>query len=377
MKLETFFEKFDQFADAPDAVARLRALVLELAVRGRLSERRASDGTDSEWLNLLKTLDSRNSKSQLAHKAMFDIPGSWCWVTLNDLGDTKPRNKAPDSATCSFVPMTFISAEYGQAVKYERRIWGDVKKGYTHFSDGDVVMAKITPCFENGKSAIVDNLAGGVGAGTTELHVFRRNSGVIDPWFVLLYLKSNGFIERGVLRMTGSAGQKRVPSDYFANSPFPLPPLSEQKRIVAKVEELMALCDQLEAQQKERETRNVLLTRAALARFDEAPTPANLSFLFHSSYSVTSADLRKTILNLAAEGRLVPQIPADDPAAVLLTQVKADRERRGNDEGVRLPKNISPLSPKNYPHDIPRLLAMGTNREDCFEDRLRNVSEGR
>jgi type I restriction enzyme S subunit len=314
MKLETFFERFDQFADAPDAAAKMRALVFELAVRGRLSDRRASDYKDSEWLTLLKTFDGKCRGTQLNRKPTFDIPNSWRWATLNDLGDTKPRNDAPDTATCSFVPMAYISAEYGNAVEFEERTWGEVRKGYTHFSDGDVVMAKITPCFENGKSAIVDNLVGGIGAGTTELHVFRRSSEVIEPRFVLLYLKSHGFIERGIPRMTGSAGQKRVPSDYFANSPLPLPPPAEQKRIVAKVDELMALCDRLEAQQKKQEVRHVALSRAAVARFDEAPTPANLNLLFHGSYTIAPTELRKVILNLAIQGKLVEQNPEDVPA---------------------------------------------------------------
>ena len=104
-------------------------------------------------------------------------------------------------------------------------------------------------------------------------------------------------------------------------APFPLPPLAEQKRIVAKVDELMALCDRLEAQQQERETRHAALARASLARFADAPTPANLNFLFHKSYDIAPADLRKSILTLAVQGKLVPQDPNDEPAEELLSQI--------------------------------------------------------
>ena len=93
----------------------------------------------------------------------------------------------------------------------------------------------------------------------------------------------------------------------WASVPVPVPPLAEQKRIVAKVDELMALCDRLEAQQQERDEQASQLTRAALSRFADAPTPANLHHLFHPSYTIPPADLRKSILTLAIQGELVPQ----------------------------------------------------------------------
>jgi type I restriction enzyme S subunit len=318
MRLETFFEKFDLLADGPNAVAKMRELVLELAVQGKLSEHRADDVKETAWLSLAQQLDAEASTSASDLEPPFTIPSWWRWTTLERLGDTKPRNEAPESATSSFVPMTLIPAEYGQGARHEVRPWADIKKGYTHFRNGDVVMAKITPCFENGKSAVMCGLTGGFGAGTTELHVFRRSTEGVFPEFVIIYLKTRGFITRGIPRMTGSAGQKRVPSDYFARSPFPLPPLTEQKRIVAKVDELMALCDRLEAQRQERETRHATLARASLARFTDAPTPANLDFLFHRSYSIKPADLRKSILTLAVQGKLVPPDPRDEPAETSL-----------------------------------------------------------
>ena len=87
---------------------------------------------------------------------------------------------------------------------------------------------------------------------------------------------------------------------------------------MAKVDELMALCDRLEAQQQERETRHAALARASLARFADAPTPANLNFLFHKSYDIPPADLRKSILTLAVQGKLVPKDPNDEPAEMFL-----------------------------------------------------------
>ena len=142
-------------------------------------------------------------------------------------------------------------------------------KGYTHFAEGDVGLAKITPCFENGKSTVFRNLTGGIGSGTTELHVIRPLFVTAD--YIALFLKSSHFIDPGISRMTGTAGQKRVPTEYFTSSAFPLPPLAEEHRIVAKVDELMALCDRMEASLAAGEDARRRLLEALL---QEALTPS-------------------------------------------------------------------------------------------------------
>jgi len=123
--------------------------------------------------------------------------------------------------------------------------------------------------------------------------------------------------------------------EEFAEQPFPLPPLAEQKRIVAKVDELMALCDRLEAQQKEREEKHGALARASLARFAAAPTPANLNFLFHKSYTIQPADLRKSILTLAVQGKLVPQDSKDGNARNVIDRAMAKRQKTINTKSLR------------------------------------------
>ena len=120
--------------------------------------------------------------------------------------------------------------------------------------------------------------------------------------------------------------QSSINQKNLGKTPIPLPPLAEQKRIVAKVDELMGICDALEAQQQERESRKSVLVRASLSRFAESPTPENLGYLFHKSYDIPPSELRKSILTLAVQGKLVPQDPNDEPAE---KDVAAARRQRG------------------------------------------------
>lgn len=251
MNPERLLQNFDRLIDTPDAVPRLRRFILDLAVRGKLVEQNLEDEPAAELLKRIEAEKKRHfggsdKKTQSLDKDQipFAIPHNWQWTQLAQIGVINPRNDAEDSTDASFVPMPLIFAEYGRAHQHEVRSWSEIKKGFTHFAEGDVGLAKITPCFENGKSTVFRNLTGRLGAGTTELHIVRPI--LVLPDYILLYLKTLFFIETGIPKMTGTAGQKRVPKDYFSFSPFPLPPLAEQHRIVAKVDELMKLCNELE-----------------------------------------------------------------------------------------------------------------------------------
>ncbi len=342
MNADRLLALYERTADAPDAVGRLRRFVLDLAVRGKLVPQDPADEPASELLKriakekarLVKAGEIRTPKAIPARfDTPFQVPVNWRWSQLAEIGVLNPRNEAPDNLEASFVPMPLIAAEYGVASGHEARPWGEIKKGYTHFAEGDVGLAKITPCFENGKSTVFLNLTGGIGSGTTELHIVRPL--FVDQSYILLFLKSPYFIKTGIPKMTGTAGQKRVPTEYFAHSPFPLPPLAEQHRIVAKVDELMALCDRLEAARAVREATRDRLAAASLARLN-APDPEAFTddarFALNALPALTTRpdqikQLRQTILNLAVRGKLVPQDPADVPASAC-TLDAPDREGR-------------------------------------------------
>ena len=271
MHAELFLENFERLVGAPGGIQKLRGLILQLAVQGRLVSQKPRDG-DARDLQVAaaQAIQALINEKSIRKPRFFEkppiapadqaLPKGWVWATLGSLGIIAPRNDAADGCTAGFVPMALISSDFRRSIRSKARQWSEIRSGYTHIADGDVVLAKITPCFENAKSAVVDDLPNGVGAGTTELHVFRPIGEIVDQRYALAFLKSPRFIESGIPRMTGTAGQKRIPADYFALSPFPLPPLAEQKRIVAKVDELMALCDRLEEQQ----TKHTTLKRSVV-----------------------------------------------------------------------------------------------------------------
>ena len=267
---EMLLREFASLTSGPGGVQKMRELVLNLAISGRLSVRHEDDGDATALVQAAaRTLKQAVKSGAIRKPRYFEkpascdhplrLPSNWVSTTLGNLGLISPRNEALEDTDSGFVPMAAIEAKYGLPHSFEQRRWGEIKSGYTHVANGDVVLAKITPCFENGKSTAIANLPNGIGAGTTELHVFRQLEPVIESGYLLAFLKSGSFIEAGIPKMTGTAGQKRIPADYFALSPFPLPPSAEQRRIVAKTDELMALCDLMEEQVHENERLNAEL----------------------------------------------------------------------------------------------------------------------
>ncbi|MBN3573251.1 restriction endonuclease subunit S [Vibrio neptunius] len=356
-------------------VKKLRELILELAVRGKLVPQDPSDEPASVLLERIaaekaklvkaKKIKKQKSLGQVSKdEELFDTPTGWAWTRISEIAEISPRNSTTDDdAEVSFVPMPLITTNYDGSHGSEKRIWKEIKKGYTHFQDGDIALAKITPCFENSKAAVFSGLEGGVGAGTTELHVARPLSDCINPLFVLLYLKAPIFLKVGETKMTGSAGQKRVPKDFFSENPLPFPPSNEQHRIVAKVDELMTLCDQLEQQTEASiEAHQVLVTTLLNTLTNSANAEelmqnwARISEHFDTLFTTEESidQLKQTILQLAVMGKLVPQDSTDAPASVLLKKIKAKKEQLINDGILKKVKKAkvheSILTDENIPY---------------------------
>jgi len=287
--LNTFFEHFDQFADASDGVKRLRELVLRLAFSGGLiGKHPTDDGVPDGWER--RTIESicASISSGFACSRIHQKPNGHVHLRTHNISTL---------GTLNFDLLVRIDPKMVDPQKASIRA-------------GDILFNNTNSQELVGKTSLVDR---DYDYGFSN-HITRmRLKDGIFPGFVVFYLtllRNSGYFARLCTRWINQAA---VNTSTLKEQTIPLPPIADQKRIVAKVDELMALCDRLDAQQQERETRHAALARAALARFADAPTPANLQFLFHSSYSITPADLRKSILTLAVQGKLVPQDPNDEP----------------------------------------------------------------
>lgn len=174
---------------------------------------------------------------------MSELPPGWSLAKVGDLVEIGPRTDCPDETVVGFVPLQRLGVTFRSRHSFEPRRWSEVRKGYTHFSNGDVLLARITPSFENGKAGIARDLPNGLGAGSTEFFVCRPREGVLLPEYLLAHFKTRPFLRDGEQVMSGAVGQQRVPKQYVLDSELSLAPLPEQRRIVNKLDALLARGD--------------------------------------------------------------------------------------------------------------------------------------
>jgi type I restriction enzyme S subunit len=324
MTLETFFKKFDLFADAPDAVAKMRELILRLAMQGKLVSQNPRDEPADRLVEKLKAEigDKNGRRSSLLpsitpDEVPFDLPEGWVWERLGNIGETNiGLTYSPQDVSAVGTPVLRSSNIQNGKLDFDDLVRVTcVPKQSVMVQDGDLLI-----CARNGSRALVGKVA---------LIENLKEPAAFGAFMAIFRSRVNRFLYhficsplfRRMIDEVGTTTINQITQNNLRSTLAPLPPLAEQKRIVAKVDELLALCDRLEAQQQEREEQASKLARASLARFADAPTPANLPFLFHPSYAIPPADLRKSILTLAVQGKLVPQDPNDEPAEELLERV--------------------------------------------------------
>jgi type I restriction enzyme S subunit len=354
VKLDTFFERFDQLAEAPDAVAKLRELVLQLAVQGRLVSQLATDEpTGTLAASIAEDRAAFVKERGLARQRVFAsveedqypfaLPSGWGWTRLGNLCRVQAGFAFQSAAFVqggSGVPMIRIRditkdrTQVNYVGEYREEFF--VEAGdYLVGMDGNFTVARW-----RGPRALLNQ----------RVSRLQWYSPRIEPSFFAIALQHRLSELQGTKAYTTV---DHLSSGQIEDAVVPLPPLAEQRRIVAKVDELMALCDRLEAQQWEREVRHAALARASLARFADAPTPVNITFLFHPSYAIPPADLRESILTLAVHGKLVPQDPNDEPILPLLERIAAQKASFEKEEARGRPISVAALEDDEGACELP------------------------
>lgn len=224
---------------------------------------------------------------------MSDLPPGWIDVCFSDVVEVNPRKlvdlELDDAVT--FVPMAAVSEITGAIVKGVSRPLSEVNKGFTQFAEGDVIFAKITPSMENGKSAVARGLENGIGFGSTEFHVFR-SYGAVLPEYIWSFVRQRSFREEAQKVMSGAVGQQRVPADYLKTHRLPLPPLSEQKRIVERVGSLMKKTERARSELENipaliEKLKSMLIQTAITGELTAKWRKSNLSATWHKTAIAT------------------------------------------------------------------------------------------
>jgi type I restriction enzyme S subunit len=318
----------DDLLQSPKGLDSLRRIIYTLAVQGRLSGRSSHD---SSVEILARELSQSCSGKEAASKGYIidrkfngpiGVPSHWAWLKLSEIcrisgGMTPSKAKSNfwNGDVNWFSPKDIKSDEvFDSELKITQAAVRST--GLQIYPPGCLlvvarsgILKRLLPVAINRVEATVNQ----------DMKVLNPRIPGLERYLQIMLRGMQDIILTSLVK-TGTTVQS-LKYEEFESQLFPMPPLEEQQRIVAKVDELMALCNQLEEKQKEREERHVALSRAAIARFEETPTPANLRLLFHDSYSIQPVELRKSILHLAMRGYLSNSKASKGWTTVLLRDV--------------------------------------------------------
>lgn len=355
---------FDRISDAPDAIPRLRHFILDLAVRGKLVEQDPRDEPASELLKQIqaerKLYDDEGIRKKKIGKGdvdevPFELHQSWAWSSLGEIARYGVPEKVDSNKEISpntwVLDLEDIQKDSSRLVERVLSSSRPFQSSKTRFKKGDVLFGKLRPYLNKVLVADADGVC------TTEIVPVRGICGMV-PEYIRMVLKSPLTMNR-VERLMYGMKMPRLGTDDLLALAFPLPPFAEQQRIVEKVDELMALCDRLEAAQKQRESWRNRLAVAVHASVSNSSFPISHSaFLLNHLPRLTTRpehiqQLRQTILNLAVRGKLVPQDPNDEPASELLQRIHTEKTLPANEEPVKQLRPMLPIDAGELPFEAP------------------------
>lgn len=222
-------------------------------------------------------VEAEQEKAETVIRTSNSLPIGWKRITIAEVADINPplpaKDSIPDALEVQFLPMKLVEEMSGRIDLSETKAYHSLqKKSYSAFINGDVIFAKVTPCMENGKSAVAVNLKNGIAFGSSEFHVLRPKDGLLNQ-YLYRFISQQAFRNEAERSMTGAVGLRRVPKQFIENYKIPLPPLHMQKRIVAEIEKQFSRLDEA--------VTNLKRVKANLKRY------------------------RASVLKAAVEGRLV------------------------------------------------------------------------
>ena len=359
-------QHFDTAFAAPDGVAKLCELILTLAMQGKLVDQDPNDRPASE---LLKEIEAEKQRMVNAGKIKkpkplppikpeevpYELPHGWEWVRLDDIGIWK-SGSTPSRSNASF---------YGGDIPWVKS--GEVKQGRIKTTEETITQAALDKCplQINAKGSVLVAMYGAnigevgileIEAATNQAVCACKTYTSFDENYLLYLITS---LKPYFLSQGAGAAQPNISREKIVATIFPLPPLPEQHRIVARIDQLMARCDELEKLRKEREEKRLTVHAAAIKQLLDMPDGSAWDFIqqhFGELYTVKEnvAELRKAILQLAVMGRLIPQNPNDPPASELLKGIEAEKQRLVKAGKIKKPKPLQPINPEEVPYEVPQ-----------------------
>ncbi len=362
-------QHFDIAFAAPDGIKKLRELILTLAMQGKLVPQDPSDQPASE---LLKEIEAETRRLVKAGKIRepkplpeikpeerpYELPVSWAWIRLGQVSDYNGRKNSTSGEIADdtwLLDLEDIEKETSRVIyraKYSERLSKSTK---STFQKGDVLYGKLRPYLNKVVVADTDGVC------TTEIIPIVPSS-AIDSQFLRWLMKRPAFLTYVDSLMYG-VKMPRLGTDDAVKSIHPLPPLVEQQRIVARIDQLMARCDELEKLRAECEEKRLNVHISALNRLFEAQGNDDFTNAWHfinrhfgELYSVKAnvTELRKAILQLGVMGKLVPQDPIDQPASELLKEIEAEKRRLVKEGKIKTQKPLPKIKSEDLPFELPK-----------------------
>ena len=368
---------FDVAFAATDGIKKLRELILSLAMQGKLVPQ---DGDDRPASKLLKEIDRAKEQFLLKNKVkykkisenadiksmQYHIPISWLWLRFQDVAFFQEgpgiRNWQFTNQGIKLLNVSNIlsngNLDFSNSDKYVSL--DEFLEKYTHFEiqEGDLLFASSGGSW--GKIAWYKPPSFRVMLNTSTIRL-RFFDNRFEQNYLYYFLKTAFFKQQMEIQLVGM--QPNFGSTHLSRIYIPIPPLAEQCRIVAKIDELMARCDELEKLKIERDRKQITVHKAALNRLLTAKDHSDFQTSWHfitqhfgELYSVKEnvAELRKAILQLAVMGKLVPQDPSDQPASELLKEIEKEKQLLINEKKIKQPKLLPEIKPEEFPYKLPK-----------------------